>query len=402
MEFDFTSIMDRQGKDAIALDFIPIPGSSVKPGFSKLPMWVADMNFPVAPSITEAIIERAQHPAFGYFMKPKEYYDGIIRWQEKRNGVSGLSAENIEYENGVLGGVVSAVQAFSATGEAIFIHSPTYIGFKDCLENNGRRMVYSALVRDSGNVWRMDFDDMERKLRENKIHLAVFCSPHNPCGRVWERWEIERAMELFKKYECVVISDEIWSDIVLNGHKHIPTQSVSDDARERTIALYAPSKTFNLAGLVGSYHIVYNKYLRDRLRKQSGLSHYNNPNILSVRALIGAYTPVGERWVDELCAVLGGNVDFACDYIEKHFSGVELSRPEGTYMLYLDCGAWCAEHGKTLDELLRAGVSVGVIWQDGRPFERDMTIRMNLALPRSLVEEAFYRLDKYVFNNREE
>lgn len=398
MEFDFTSIMDRQGKDAVALDFIPIPGASVKPGFSKIPMWVADMNFPVVPTITQAIIERAQHPAFGYFMKPRDYYASIIRWQERRNGVKGLAAENIEYENGVLGGVVSAVQAFSAPGEAILIHSPTYIGFKDCLENNGRKMVYSPLVRDSGNIWRMDFEDMEKKLAENRIHLAVFCSPHNPCGRVWERWEIERAMELFKKYECVVISDEIWSDILLNGHKHIPTQSVSEDARERTIALYAPSKTFNLAGLVGSYHIIYNKYLRDRLRKQSGMSHYNNPNVLSVRALIGAYKPEGERWVNELCSVLSGNVNFACDYIEKHFSGVELSKPEGTYMLYLDCGAWCAGHGKTLDELLRAGVSVGVIWQDGRPFERDMTIRMNLALPRSLVEEAFDRLDKYVFN----
>ena len=204
-------------------------------------------------------------------------------------------------------------------------------------------------------------------------------------------------MEVYRANDCVVVSDEIWSDLLLDGHRHIPTQSVSEDAKNRTIAVYAPSKTFNLAGLVGSYHVVYNKYLRDRLLKQSSLCHYNSQNVLSMHALIGAYSQNGQEWVDELCQVLSGNVDYACNYIKDHFEGVTLCRPQGTYMLYLDCSQWCEKHDKTMDQLLKAGWDVGVIWQDGRPFNKPYTIRMNLALPLSRVQEAFERLSRYVF-----
>ena len=196
---------------------------------------------------------------------------------------------------------------------------------------------------------------MEKKIMENHIHAAIFCSPHNPTGRVWEQWEIEKAMEIYKKHDVYVVSDEIWSDLLLNGHKHTPTQSVSEDAKQRTVALYAPSKTFNLAGLIGSYHIIYNDWLRERILKESSLSHYNSMNLLSMYALIGAYKLEGYEWVDELKEVLSGNVNYACDYIEKHFEGVNVSKPEGTYMLFLDCTEWCKKHGKTITELQAAG-----------------------------------------------
>ena len=195
----------------------------------------------------------------------------------------------------------------------------------------------------------------------------------------------------------VVISDEIWSDLIPEGHHHIPTQSVSEDARNRTIAMYAPSKTFNLAGLVGSYHIIYNSYLRDRVLAASEKSHYNSMNVLSMYALIGAYRPEGYQWVDELRQTLTGNVTYACDFIKEHFPGVTLSRPQGTYMLFLDCEEWCKEHGKTIDEVLKAGWDVGVAWQDGRPFFAEYGIRVNLALPLERVKEAFVRIREYVF-----
>ena len=230
------------------------------------------------PTIQEAIIERTNHPAFGYFNPTDEYFDSIIRWQAKRNGVQGLTKECIGYENGVLGGVVSTLRAYVQPGDAVLVHSPTYIGFTKSIEAAGYRIVHSPLKLDDQGVWRMDFEDMERKLAQNHIHVAVFCSPHNPCGRVWERDEIERAMDIYRQHDCVVISDEIWSDIILPGHKHIPTQSVSEDARMRTVALYAPSKTFNLAGLVGSYHIIYNETLRDRVCAVSNKTHYNEMN----------------------------------------------------------------------------------------------------------------------------
>ena len=400
MKYDFTSIIGRTGKDAIAVDIIPFSEASVQEGFSRIPMWVADMNFATAPTIQEAVIERTKHPAFGYFDPTDEYYNSIISWQKTRNGVEGLTKEEIGYENGVLGCVASALQAFTAPGEAVLLHSPTYIGFTGTLENNGRKIILSDLKQDENGVWRMDYEDMDRKIRENHIHFAIFCSPHNPCGRVWEREEIEAAMEVYRKNDCVVISDEIWSDLTLSGHKHIPTQSVSEDAKNRTIAIYAPSKTFNLAGLIGSYHIIYNPYLRDRVRKQSSLSHYNSMNVLSMHALIGAYRPEGQEWLDELREVLTGNVDYAYNYIRENFKGVNLAKPEGTYMLYLDCEEWCACHGVSMDELIRAGISVGVIWQDGRPFNRPWAIRMNLAVPLSLVKEAMKRLDEYVFNKQ--
>lgn len=402
MKYDFISVIDRLGKDALAVEGLGdgrgmAPGKP-KEGFDVIPMWVADMNFPTVPTIPEAMMERVKHPLYGYFDPREEYFDSVIRWQKNRNGVTGLTRECIGYENGVLGCVVSALTAFTAPGDAVLLHSPTYIGFTKCIENNGLKIVHSPLKKDENGIWRMDFEDMDKKIRENHIHAAVFCSPHNPCGRVWEKWEIEKAMEVYKANDCVVISDEIWSDLILEGYHHTPTQSVSEDAKNRTIAVYAPSKTFNLAGLVGSYHVIYNKYLRDRVLSKSSKSHYNEMNVLSMHALIGAYKPEGAEWVDELRQVLTGNVDFACKYIEEHFPGVEVSRPQGTYMLFVDCTKWCEEHGKNIDEVLKAGWDVGVAWQDGRMFHGSCAIRINLALPLSRVKEAFKRMDRYVFN----
>ena len=408
MKYDFTTILDRKGKDAIAVDAPDMESgfgadyfskAKPKPGFDRIPMWVADMNFPTVPTIPGTIIERAKHPAYGYFAPRDEYYEEIIQWHEKRNGVIGLKKEHIGYENGVLGGVVSALNVLCSKGDSVLLHSPTYIGFTGALTNNGYNMVLSPLIQDESGMWRMDLEDMERKIIENKIHAAVFCSPHNPTGRVWEREELEKMMELYRKYDVYVVSDEIWSDLILAGHKHIPAQSVSEDARQRTIALYAPSKTFNLAGLIGSYHIIYNTWLRDRMDKETSLSHYNDMNVLSMYALIGAYKPEGYEWVDQLCEVLTRNIDYAYQFIRERFEGVKVIKPQGTYMLLLDCEEWCRKHSRTIDELQTAGLEVGVLWQDGRPFHSPFGIRMNLALPLSRVKEAFDRLDKYVFNS---
>ena len=395
MKYDFTSVIDRLGMDAVAVDF---PPAQPREGFDVIPMWIADMNFPTVPTIQDAIIERTKHPLFGYYRPRQEYFDSIIAWQKTRNGVEGMKAEDIAYSNGVLGGVISAMNVFCSFGDNILIHSPTYCGFTETLENNGYNLVHSPLVIDENNVWRMDFEDMEKKIVEKKIHAAIFCSPHNPCGRVWERWEIEKAMELFKKHDVFVVSDEIWSDLILEGHKHIPTQSVSEDAKMRTVAMYAPTKTFNLAGFQGAYRVVYNSWIRDRLAKEASLSHYNNMNVLSMYALIGAYKPEGYEWVDELNQTLTENVNYACDYIENHFEGVKVCRAQGTYMLFVDCTEWCEKHGKTIEDVEHAAWDVGVAVQDGRVFHGPCHLRVNVALPFSRVKEAFDRLDKYVFN----
>ncbi len=399
MRFDFTTLYDRRGKDALAVDIVDAdPAFRPSEGFDAIPMWVADMNFATAPAVNEAIRRRIEHPLYGYFFTSEDYYRAIIRWQETRSGVTGLKKEHIGYENGVLGGLMSALGAVCARGDRVLVHAPTYIGFTGAMENAGYRLVTSTLKPDAHGVWRMDFADMEDKLRRGNIRAVVFCSPHNPTGRVWERAELEELMALAKKWDVTVISDEIWSDLTLRGHSHIPLQSISDDARRRTIALYAPSKTFNLAGLVGSYHIVYNDALRRRVEKEASLSHYNEMNVLSMHALIGAYSDDGAAWLDELRGVLSDNVDYACAFLRGQFGGgVRVQPPEGTYMLFLDCGEYCRMHGRSIDEVLAAGRAVGVMWQDGRPFHGPCHIRMNLALPRERLETAMARLKEHVF-----
>lgn len=398
MKFDFTTIYDRRGKDAMAVDAVEkIPTFQPNEGFDAIPMWVADMNFATAPSVNAEIAKRIEHPLYGYYMTPDEYYDAIIRWHETRNGVTGLEKEHIGYENGVLGGLMSALNAVCARGDKVLVHAPTYIGFTGSIENAGYHIVTSDLKQDRYGIWRMDFFDMEMKIKKNDIRAVVFCSPHNPTGRVWEREELEQFMDMAQRLDVAVISDEIWSDLTLRGYKHIPLQSVSEDARNRTIALYAPSKTFNLAGLIGSYHIIYNEALHKRVKKEASTCHYNSMNVLSMHALIGAYSDEGAQWVDELREVLTANVKYACKFIRKNFKGVNVQQPEGTYMLFLDCEGYCKRSGRSLDEVKKAGYEVGVIWQDGRPFHGPHHIRMNLALPTARVEEAMQRLKDYVF-----
>ncbi|NLD16347.1 MAG: aminotransferase class I/II-fold pyridoxal phosphate-dependent enzyme [Tissierellia bacterium] len=397
-KFDWESIIDRSGTHAFAVDVMPIPGAEIKEGFSRLPMWVADMNFETVPTIPEEMIKRAKHPLYGYFAVSDDYYNSIIDWHKRRNGVEGLEAKHIGYENGVLGGVVSAVKVLASYGDNILLHSPTYIGFTNSLKNMGYNLVHSELYRDEEGIWRMDYEDMDKKIKENKIHVAIFCTPHNPTGRVWDREEVEKAFEVYKANDVFVISDEIWSDIILDGNKHLPPQMLNEDAKQRTIALYAPSKTFNLAGLQGSYHIIYNPWLKDRVIKESSLPHYNSANVMSVAALIGAYKDDGHQWTDELIEVIGKNIDYAYNYINENFKGLSVAKPQGTYLLYIDAEEWCKENGKTIDELQRRGAEYGVVWQDGRPFNRPYAIRMNFALPYASVVEAFDRLDKYVFN----
>ena len=344
MKYDFTTIMDRLGKDAIAVD-IPSSGggngffadAKIKGGFSVIPMWVADMNFPAFPEIPKAISERAAHPAYGYFQPTETYFDSIIRWHEERFGTTGLTKECIGYENGVLGGVVSALKILCQPGDSIVVQSPTYIGFTHCAEDNGWNLLLNPLIQDEQGTWRIDYRDLEQKLSGSGIHAAIFCSPHNPAGRVWEEWEIRKLMDLYQKYDVYVISDEIWADLTMPGYRHIPTQMISDDARTRTIALYAPSKTFNLAGLVGSYHVIYNPLLRDRITKAGAATHYNSMNVLSMHALTAAYSKEGQEWLDELRQVLKDNLEYAVSFIHDNFAGIRTTMPQGTYMLFLDC-----------------------------------------------------------------
>ena len=397
MSFDFINMPDRRGRDAIAME---IPGGLGRDAKTPehpdpIPLWIADMSFPTAPCVTEAMLRRMEHPIYGYFAPSDEYYRAICLWQAESFGTDGLDREHIAYENGVLGGVVSALRVLCVPGEPVLLHAPTYTGFSSILEANGFPAVLSPLKPDEWGIARMDLADMEEKIVRRHIHTAILCSPHNPTGRVWERKELEEAMELFRRHDVFVISDEIWSDLTLYGNRHVPTQSVSEDARARTVAFYAPSKTFNLAGLIGSYRIVYNERLRAKLDRYEAQCHYNDMNVLSMHALIGAYSPEGRAWLSELRSVLETNVDAAFDFFHS-VDGVTVQKPQGTYVSLPDFKDWCSLHGKTMDELCTAGLRTGVLWRDGRYFHAPYGIRLCLALPTHKLREALDRLRRDV------
>ena len=395
MTFDFETMLDRAGRDALSIDSLGTgkgyaPGAPL-PGIDPIPMWIADMNYPTAPCVVRSIVARAEHPAFGYFDAPRAYYDAIKFWYKKRHGVTGIEDEHIGYHNGVLGGVASALYAFTEPGEPILVHSPTYIGFKNTLRTCKRVPEYSPLVRDGDGVWRMDYEDMAQRIERNNIRVAIFCSPHNPTGRTWERWELEKAADVYAEHGVTVIADEIWADFTLRGTEFIPFHTVGDDARARTITMSSVSKTFNLAGLQGSYSLVFDEGLREKFLEQAESSCYNEQNVLSMHALIGAYTDEGSEWVDQMRQTVQGNLDLLCDFVDRT-EGLEAYRPEATYVVFIDCTEWCQAHGKSLDELEHELWDAGVAIQDGRMFNGPCHLRANVALPQAKVEEALQRM----------
>lgn len=390
MNYDFDKVWDRVGHDAMKWDAARNPESAVyTTAESIIPMWVADMDFATAPSVVDALKERIEHPLFGYFPLPDRYINAIANWQKTRFGVEyPIERNNIMYQNSVLGGVSSFLSAYTLPGENVLVNSSTYVGFQGTAKNAARTLCYSDLEKDENGVYRMNFEDMEKKIEDNKISVMIFCSPHNPTGRVWERWEIEKVVEMCDRHDVKIISDEIWSDFIVDpACKHIPTQSVSERARQITMALYAPSKTFNLAGLVGSYSLMYNQQMINKITAVSASTHYNGANVLSCHALIGGYEG-GAEWVDQLVRYIRGNQEYIVNYINDHFKGVSAYLPQGTYLLWVNV----TDCGKDLDTVIKEMKEVGVLVNDGRAFKGQGFLRFNTACPRSLCEEAMKRL----------
>ncbi|MEG2191880.1 MAG: aminotransferase class I/II-fold pyridoxal phosphate-dependent enzyme, partial [Oscillospiraceae bacterium] len=363
-KFDFTTVTNRTGLDSTKWERIPIPGAEVLPGFSHIPMWVADMDFPTAPSVIAAIQARlAASPSMGYYnLEATGFHKAIMGWQKRRNNVDIGDMKYISYENSVLGGVANVIRTYTEEGEPVLLHSPTYVGFTSTVNATGRKIILSELKQDAEGTYRMDFADMEAKIVENKIKVAIFCNPHNPTGRVWDKEEIQAFVELMVKLGVHICADEIWSDFIVGDKPHTPTQSVSKLARENVAAMYACTKTFNLAGLVGAYSIIYNDEMRAECQRLAAQTHYNQPNILSVHALVGAYNEGGE-YVDELLKVIKSNLDHAYAKIQTWGGLVKTQRPQGTYVMFLDFTEFCEKRGKTMDEVLNKCVSVGVICQ---------------------------------------
>ncbi len=390
MTYDFNQICDRKGTGCIKWDAYPMKTSHPDP----LPMWIADMDIATPDFVVNAMKKRLEHPVFGYFQPDERFYSTIIRWHRERYGVEGLTAAQISYQNSVLGALSTAVEILTEKGEGVLVQTPGYAKFREIIELRGRRVVENPLIWD-GETYRLDFEDMERKIRQENIRAAVFCSPHNPTGRVWTREELERFSQICLSLGVTVVADEIWADFSRKGN-HIPMHSVSEGARNNTISFYSPTKTFNLAGLVVSYGVIWNEELRKRFQTESNLSHYNNCNALSMEASIAAYGEGGD-WVDQLNRHIGKNTEYVSRYVKEQMPGVKTWEAEGTYLMWLDFSGL----GLTADEVVsRCNDRAGVLLNDGRTCidNGGCCMRMNVAAPEAYVREGMKRLKEAFFS----
>jgi cystathionine beta-lyase len=384
--YDFDTVIDR------------LPTSSSKWSYRKqatgvediLPLWVADMDFACPPEVVEAVKARAAHPIYGYTTKNDGYYNGLINWMKKRHDWSGIQRDWILSTPGVVNGFNTAIQAFSHPGDKVIIQPPVYYPMKNAIYNNGRQLVENPLKLVKG-YYEMDYEDLEKKI-DARTKMIVFCSPHNPVGRVWKRAELEQLVEVCEKKDIVIVSDEIHCDLILGKIKHTCTASISDIARNRTVTLFAPSKTFNVAGLTNSTAVIPNKKLRDAFQAVTQNNSVGSVNLFGMIAQEAAYTK-GEAWLDELLVYLNGNLKFLEKFIKDKIPGLIVYPLEGTYLVWVDCSSLGMDDAVLKEFMLKKAK----LWLDeGTMFGSggSMFMRINIACPRSILKQALERLEK--------
>lgn len=357
-----------------------------------LPMWVADMDFKAPDEVNNALAKRAQHGIYGYTVIDDDVSDSIINWLQKRHGWT-IDKTWLSYSPGVVTSLHMAVQAFTEPNDKILIQTPVYTPFYNIISEHNREVVKNPLI-NKDNYYTIDFDDFEEKLKGG-VKAFILCSPHNPVGRVWKKQELEKIAKLCLKYNVMIFSDEIHSDLTFPGERHIPIASLSEEIADQTITCMAPSKTFNLAGLDASYVITTDKDKRKKLEatfSKQGL--HNMLNTMGNTALEAAYTH-GEAWLDELVALLKNHTDYVTEMFAKHTPQLKVVQSEGTYLLWVDCselGMNSEELNTFMIEKARVGLNAGVSYGE----EGEKYMRINIACPRATLEEGVDRIIKAV------
>lgn len=385
MKYDFDKIIDRKGTGCLKYD----KASEFLGGEDLLPMWIADMDLAVPDFIMEALQKRTMHPVFGYFYHTEEFYHSIVRWMQTRHQWN-ISSKWICFSPGIVAGLSFLVQNFTEKGDKVLIQTPVYPPFYEVVGKNGRQLLANPLkIEDNGFV--VDFNDLEEKLKQNP-KIMIISNPHNPLGRCWTPDELRQVAELCLKYHCILISDEIHSDLIMKGFHHTPVASLSDDIAQNTITCMSPSKTFNLAGLFTSEIIIPNPEYRARFKNFMNDTVHIYGNVFGDVALEAAYTH-GAEWLDQLCAYLTDNVRYCKDFIAQNLPQVRTYRHEATYLMWLDFKGLGLIHEQLSHKLLN-DAKVG--FNDGKAFGEagDNCMRINLACPRATVIEAMNRLKK--------
>ena len=389
-DFGFDRIIDRRGTYSYKYD-------GLKKVFGRddvLPMWVADMDFAVPPAVQEAIRRRAEHPVYGYTFRPDAYYLSIIDWLGRRHAWP-VEREWIVYTPGIVPALNMAVQGFTEPGDGVILQSPVYHPFFHAIDLNHRKMLNSRLVEEEG-YYTIDFDDLEEKARGAK--MLLLSNPHNPVGRSWEEEELRRLGEICVEHDVLIVSDEIHADLTLPGYRHIPLASLSKEIAARTITCMAPSKTFNLAGLSTSSVIISEEMIRERFKAVVESLHIGGGNLFGIEASIAAYNQ-GEPWLEALLEYIRGNVEYARTFLKEEMPEVKMSPVEATYLLWLDLRETAIE-GEELKQFMVEEAKVG--GNDGAMYGSggEGFVRLNVACPRVIVEEAFERIYKALKKRR--
>ncbi len=359
-----------------------------------LPMWVADMDFKVPQAVSEALVKRAEHGIFGYTSIDNDVTDPIISWLERRHNWD-VQPDWLTFSPGVVTSLHIAVQAFTAPGDQILIQTPVYTPFFNVIKQHGREIVKNPLVLEDKH-YKIDFADFEQKLKQG-VKAFIFCSPHNPVGRVWTEEELAEMARLCLKHDVLIISDEIHADLVYSGHKHIPIASLSEEVADRTITLMAPTKTFNLAGLQASYIITTDAEKRAALETHLNKQGLNQLNTMGNTALEAAYK-YGEAWLDELLRVLAAHQNYVIDMLESQTKELKVLPSEGTYLVWVDCSGLGMD-GDSLRKFMIEEAKVGLNPGANYGEEADQFMRINIACPRATLEEGINRIITAV-NNR--
>ena len=382
---NFDEVIPRKNTDSLKFDF------AVQRGMPEdvLPLWVADMDFKTSSIILDEIQKRVAHGIFGYTESGDRYFEAVSGWLKRHHNLD-IEKEWIVKTPGVVFAIGQAIRAFTEEGDAILIQQPVYYPFSGLIKENKRKLISNDLVLSDDGKYHIDFEDFEKKIKEENVKLFLLCSPHNPVGRVWTEAELKKVAEICFENNVLIFSDEIHEDFVYEGYKHIPIVNVDERIKDITITATSPAKTFNLAGLQVSNIIISNPKLRLKLEREIFASGYSQLNTLGLVSCEAAYN-YGEVWYTELKKYLQGNLDFVREYLAKELPEVKLIEPEGTYLIWLDFRSL----GLSEDALEDLIVNKAKLWLDsgaifgkvGEGFER-----INIATNKSVLKEALDRI----------
>ncbi len=383
-KYNFDEIIPREGTNSLKYD----ARKQVFNSSDILPLWVADTDFKTPDFIVNAIKKRAEHEIFGYTFKPDSYYRSIIGWMQRRHNWS-IKKEWISFSPGVVAGLTCAIKAFSNPGDGVVVQPPVYSPFFSCVEGTGREIVRNPLIIKN-NRYTFDFHNLKSQINK-KTRLLLLCNPHNPGGMVWKNEELEELGSICNKNNILIISDEIHSDLIFKGNRHIPITMVSEETAKNSIILSAPSKTFNIAGLTTSVVIIPDKKKFEQFEKILNLAHLGMGNIFGAVALEAAYS-YGDEWLNQLLDYLWNNYLYLKKFFNNNLPEVKVMNPEATYLVWLDFREYGMD-GKELTKLIVDKAKVGLNNGAGFGIEGNGWMRLNIGCPRSVLAEGLNRLN---------